>query len=221
MNEREELVKKLKNLLSVQVLSESEIERQKKIQWYLRWIPRLKMIKPPIEPNKDDFGILYDWYQKSTKDYQDALEDYEKIQMILSMEDLFREEDNRCSLVLSHLKELEDRLGNICPAKYSERIGEIIEIIEDQRADSVKEAINVMIADDYAEERNQILRDQAEEHNQILRDQAEEAQRLERERNRIIQKQQEDREANRRWCSSCRKRDYCSHFGERVSGCYE
>jgi len=240
-NERIALLGQLKHLSDLLETEKQYHIRKESLKKSKKSIEIAKRILPPIQPNREDFCGLEDLYEMICQDYQAALLIHADCQQLLLQEEALISEELYVREALDEMSNVLAASSAFFPEKYRDRISDIISLIEDHRADSVKEAINVMIQDDYSAklvkieldrswrmlEEAEEMRQLAEEKNELVKEIAKEnratAQKHAAEQAEWQDKMMESQktiETIEQYCRRCRHKDNCSHFGESFGYCF-
>lgn len=146
-------------------------------------------------------------YNQKIEEYTIAMNNYNsKFSELLGLEiSKINEKKSMKSEQLDKINERIKTIGNIIPIKFYDELDELIDIFDDGRADTVKEAINVLISDQHA---NKMLSEKRRE-NALLQKKIdnEERARIKEARDREIERQ----DRGKHQCSMCEKRGTCYH----------
>lgn len=204
---------------------------------YKRWEKLKAKSKAEYEKQEAKYKKKYAEYEQRLRQYEKDLELYEKGRENIKREIAIREEfieqaeKDRERIIADVMEQLEPKINAIgigYPRKYYDEIDDIIELVEDGRAESLKEALNTYESVKIEKERLQVEQQRLEE-TQSAREEAErreeERQRREEEREWERQQREKEREQERRekeerekaelrqqidnQCSSCKNYGYC------------
>ena len=112
---------------------------------------------------------------------------------------------------LQMLKAKEREYAGLVHPDYYNRISDIAELIEKGRADTIKEAINLMLSEDEMRNHNNLMQLQAIRQSLAAEAAAEAAER---------QREEAARAAGENHCKGCSNR-FCRHYGDPYPGCYQ
>lgn len=183
-SDRKDILKELRALQKVLLAEERIQNREKTIVNNISRIENLKKVAQPSDYASLD--VLFQQLPFFYTEHQFDIESQKKIDKI------------------------KEEFDDLFPRKYYDRIGDIINCIEEFRADSVKEAISVILQQDILNEQMRYQREQMEEQTRLIREQLESARETERKRETTIVE----------FCQRCGNSNYCSHYGEKRLGCY-
>lgn len=150
-----------------------------------------------------------------------------KQQISADQEEFLKREDAFADDALERIRDWKKDFDAIYPVRYHDRIDDVIHIIEGMRADTVKDALNIMMLDDQATENKNLLEEHLRitaEQNAEIKDQLEEQRRITNERNAEQRKweaeQRKKEETITMYCRICKRRYECNHYGETYGFCY-
>lgn len=145
---REETLSNLKILKSIFLTKEKLLAREQILTSNLMNIKTAHRVLPPIEPQIEDFRGHENIYTEIYEYYKKAKEEYILCQDLISKETYFKQEQTYNNNALQMLNQMETECNSFFPQKYYAHLDEIVELVESFRADSVKEALNILLQEE-------------------------------------------------------------------------